>query len=175
VVSLIIQTLPDPPAALVTTIGQIALLDNTVISSTRQTIVTIGHQVTLDIIVSHQVTVANHIIGLIAKVTIKIGPPATSTGPANHKVINQVVTVLVLLVTIRIGPHLVVTTLVTGPLAAQIVTVTISRTASKILVTNTETGVVPLTVTEHKLILVTISLGKITPVKVNKIRVTTGL
>jgi hypothetical protein len=86
-----------------------------------------------------------------------------------------VVTALVFLVTIRIGPHLVVTTLVTGPLATQIVTVTIGRTANRILVTNTETGVVPLTVTEHKRILVTVSLGKIILVTVNKIRVTTGL
>jgi hypothetical protein len=170
----IIQILLDPPAILVTIIGLIAPLDSTVTNSIRHPIVTIGHPVTHDTILSHQVTVANKIIGLIAKVTTKIGPLAIQIDLASHKVTNQVVTIPMLLVTTRIGPPPAVVTPVTGPLAVQIVRVTMVQTVNKTLVTNIGIEAVPPTVTDLRLILVTANLGKITLVTVSKIRVTIG-
>jgi hypothetical protein len=160
----------DPQAVLATTIGLIALLDNTVINSTRHQIITIGHPVIHVTILSHQVTVASKIICLTAKVTTKIGPLAIQIDLAKPKVTNQVVTIQMLLVTTRIGPLPVVVTPVTGHLAVQTVRATSKGLiASKIRVTNTEIEAVPLTVTALRQILVTVSLGKTILATANRI------
>jgi hypothetical protein len=174
-VSSIILILLDPQAVQVTTIGLIARLDNTVISSIRHQLITIGHPVTHVTILSHQVTVASKIICLTVKVTIKIGPLAIQIDLANPKVTNQMVTVQILLVTTRIGPPLVVVTPVTGHLAVRIVrAISKGLIASKILVTKIEIGAVPLIVTALRPILVTVSLGKTILVTVNRIGVPIG-
>jgi hypothetical protein len=169
-VSSTIQTLLDPQAVLVTTIGPIALLDSIVTNSIRHQIITIGHPVIHVTILSHQVTVASSMLNKIAKVTTKIGPPAIQIDLISHKVTNPVVTIQMLLVTIRIGPLPVVVTQVTDPLAVRIVkTISKGLIASKILVTNIGIEAVPLTVTVLRQILVTVSLDKIILVAANKV------
>jgi hypothetical protein len=165
----------DPPAVLAIPIGRIALLDSIVTSSIRHQIVTIGHPVTHVTTLSHQDTVASSMLLKIARIAIKIGPQAIQIDPVSHKVTNQVVTTPMLLVTTKIGLPPVVVTPVTGPPAVQIVrAISKGLIANKILVTNIGIEAVLPTVTDHKPILVTVSLGKITQVTISKIGITIG-